>query len=90
MITREDILSRFEELHDKVSNDPKVMLNTLIHYFGGVDSLWHAVHEHITDLNECDDIGDLKDYLESIRHLESSYEKAVGDVLEQEFLVSDD
>lgn len=79
----------FDEIHELVKDDPKLMLNTLIRYFGGVDSLWYAVNTHITGLIDPDRF-DLGQYEESIKHLISSYKKAIDDIIEQEFLVNDD
>lgn len=84
-----DVSKRFQEINETVKGDGKLIVNTLLHYFGGADALWHAVHEHITDLNDAN-MFDHSMYEEEIEHLERSYQKAVDDIVEQEFLVNDD
>lgn len=84
-----DVEERFNEISKTVADDGKLIINTLLHYFGGADALWHAVHEHITDLNDAN-MFDYSMYEEEIEHLEKSYQKAVDDIVEQEFLVNDD
>ena len=80
---------RFWDLEKQVKDDPKVMLNTLVRYFGGVDALWYAVHEHITDLNDFT-MHTNEEFSDMIDQLEYAYSLAVTDVMEKEFLVNDD
>ena len=84
-----NVEERFNKIDRTVKGDGKLIVNTLLHYFGGADALWHAVHEHITDLNDVN-LFDHGMYEEEIDHLEQSYQKAVNDIVEQEFLVNDD
>lgn len=78
---------KFKEIDESVKDDPKAIINTLLHYFGGADALWDAVHTHITDFVEMDEGQDVHE--EDVEHLEQCYQRAIDDIVEQEFLVND-
>ena len=87
-MTLDDVHAKFKDIDEKIKKDPRMIVNTLLNYFGGADALWHAVHEHITDFHDMD-MFYKDDYVSNIKDLEQAYEKALSQVVEQEFLVND-
>ena len=84
-----DFKNRFKEIDESVKSDPKLIIDTLLHYFGDAQTLWFLVHEHITDFNYPGQIN-AEHRLVNINDLQKAYNSAVNNVIEQEFTLNED
>lgn len=82
-MTREELLEQFDDVFETIKGDDQLILKVLVGMFGNAQSLWDAVHTHITSIYEDRDLDD--EVLEyEINNVVYSFREVIDEIAEAE------
>ena len=82
---REQRLQQYNDIYETIHHDDELMLRVLVETFGSVDSLWEAVHTHVTSLNEPKHLDD-EEVEYQVENVVYAFREIMDKVVEEELL----